>query len=567
MTVTISSIQGLFQTNTVLRIPFFQRPYVWNKENWDLFLSDMIDLLDTEDNYQMGAVLLKEAGKNDLGYHVLDVVDGQQRLTTMVIFSKILYAMAGRSDQFNQNFLQEDTIKCILEPSRVDTEDFVEIVFQDTPADAKGTGQIANAYNYMRKKMKEIGFPEVANTIYRKFKNQVEFIKIVLSESDNEQFMFERLNASGRPLSTGDKLKNHLLTRENRDLYDQMWAPVFESGADDFWGVLPLKGRKKQDTNIESFFFYLLQLLLNDRNLYGSSSTEEKRRGRKQDHLFENYVKLIKKHGIEKSEFIALITKFAWIYKDCFKTNVLDKAVAKVPSINRLNMLMQAEGFWAPVPYILYVKANVSNPDEQDKIFSYLESYLVRRIICKSSNNSYNDLFSQYLIGNQIATLAQLKAFLTNPERGDIQMPSDAEVTAALSVNDLAGEAKTLLYLLESKQNATFTTSDFDNAFSQLQAEAVMPKKPCAAWPIPAGVEEADYLCITHTLGNYTLIRDGKLSAKTSAKPWAEKRGVLKERCAGLEMGRVCNSPEWTVDMIASRNAGLAELICKHWAA
>lgn len=567
MIVNLSSIQGLFQTNTVLRIPFFQRPYVWNKENWDMFLSDMMDLLETEDNYQMGAVLLKDAGKNELGYHVYDVVDGQQRLTTMVIFSKILYAMAGRNEQFAQNFLQEDTIKSILEPSRVDTDDFVEIVFQETPADAMGTGQIANAYNYMRKKMKEMGFPDVANTIYRKFKTQVEFIKIVLSESDNEQFVFERLNASGRPLSTGDKLKNHLLTKENRDLYDQMWAPVFESGVDDFWGVLPLKGRKKQDTNIESFFFYLLQLLLNDRNLYGNSSTEDKRKGRKQDHLFENYVRLIKKHDIAKPELVALIVKYAMSYKDNFKTDVLNKALAKVPSINRLNMLMQAEGFWAPVPYILYVKANVSNLDEQDKMFSYLESYFVRRIICKASNNSYNDLFSQYLIGNQILTLAQLKAFLTNPERGDIKMPSDAEVTTALAVNDLSGEAKTLLYLLESKQNLAFTSADYDNAFSQLQAEAVMPKKPCTAWPIPGGMDESDYLGITRTLGNYTLIRDGKLSAKTSAKPWAEKRALLKERCAGLEMGRVCNSTDWTVDMIASRNAGLAELVCKHWVA
>lgn len=567
MKVNISTIQEVFQNNTVMRIPFFQRPYVWKEENWNTFLSDMMDLMESDEQYNLGSVLLKESGRNNLGYKVYDVVDGQQRLTTLVLFSKILYAMAGHSDKFVENFIQEDTDRCILEPSRVDTDDFVEVVFQETPTEALGSGQVAQAYNYMRKEMKRMGFPTVANTLYRKVKNQVEFIKIVLSESDDAQFMFERLNASGRPLSTGEKLKNHLLNRENEVLYDQLWAPVFENGIDDFWNLLNLNGRQKDNTNIETFFFHFLQMIVSDRNLYANSGTDFKRKCRRQDRLFENYQTLIKKQNVNKADFVALITRYAAIYKECFKTNVLDRALAKLPSINRLNLLMQADGFWAPVPYILYVITNVSNTVEQDNIFSYLESYLVRRIICKSHNNSYKDLFSQYLIGNQICSMAQLKTFLCDAERGDLQMPSDVDVTAALANNDLSKESKTLLYLIESKQNTQFTHSDYDNSFSQLESDAVMPKKPCDGWSVPDGMTEDEYRRVALTLGNYTLIRDGKLSKKTTTQVWSTKKQLLMERCKDLEMGRVYYCLEWTPAMIETRNAGLAQIICKHWKA
>lgn len=65
------------------------------KREWERFLSDMLDLPETNDNYFLSSVILKKAGTNDFGYEQFDVVDGQQRLTTLVIFSKILYLMAG----------------------------------------------------------------------------------------------------------------------------------------------------------------------------------------------------------------------------------------------------------------------------------------------------------------------------------------------------------------------------------------------------------------------------------------------------------------------------------------
>lgn len=53
-------IQEVFQSNIVLKIPYFQRSYVWDEGNWERFLSDMLDLPETNDNYFLGSVILKK---------------------------------------------------------------------------------------------------------------------------------------------------------------------------------------------------------------------------------------------------------------------------------------------------------------------------------------------------------------------------------------------------------------------------------------------------------------------------------------------------------------------------
>lgn len=70
---------------------------------------------------------------------------------------------------------------------------------------------------------------------------------------------------------------------------------------------------------------------------------------------------------------------------------------------------MFAQGTWTPVPYLLYILKNVGSENERVKIFDYLESYLVRRIVCKSKNNNYSDLFSENLIGQAINSFDTFK--------------------------------------------------------------------------------------------------------------------------------------------------------------
>lgn len=86
------SINDIFNGNKILEIPFFQRAYVWDNPQWERFLSDMEHVSLTNKPYFLGSVILKQQLTNSQ-QSVGDkrtVIDGQQRLTTLNIFFKVL---------------------------------------------------------------------------------------------------------------------------------------------------------------------------------------------------------------------------------------------------------------------------------------------------------------------------------------------------------------------------------------------------------------------------------------------------------------------------------------------
>ena len=78
-------IVGSTGSARVLKIPFFQREYVWNEENWDPLLDD---LLDTENDHFLGSIIIKPEPEG-FGPRIWNVIDGQQRLTTLSVLLKV----------------------------------------------------------------------------------------------------------------------------------------------------------------------------------------------------------------------------------------------------------------------------------------------------------------------------------------------------------------------------------------------------------------------------------------------------------------------------------------------
>ena len=82
------SINGVFKNSTVLRIPFFQRQYVWGEKEWERFVNDMESLVGVRKKYFLGSLIFKneEPTDEEAAYGVSEkytVIDGQQRLTTL----------------------------------------------------------------------------------------------------------------------------------------------------------------------------------------------------------------------------------------------------------------------------------------------------------------------------------------------------------------------------------------------------------------------------------------------------------------------------------------------------
>jgi uncharacterized protein with ParB-like and HNH nuclease domain len=93
----VKRINQIF-ADQVYRVPDYQRGYAWEERQWKDLLEDL-DLLPEGRTHFTGTLILRSYGKskekildrNMQSYEVFDIIDGQQRLTTIVILLKSIY--------------------------------------------------------------------------------------------------------------------------------------------------------------------------------------------------------------------------------------------------------------------------------------------------------------------------------------------------------------------------------------------------------------------------------------------------------------------------------------------
>jgi uncharacterized protein with ParB-like and HNH nuclease domain len=83
-----STVKNIFDGTRIFNVPIYQRAYSWQKENLQDFLSDLINQYNDKP-YFFGSFLFHIREKRN-DFEVIDIVDGQQRLTTFIIFIREL---------------------------------------------------------------------------------------------------------------------------------------------------------------------------------------------------------------------------------------------------------------------------------------------------------------------------------------------------------------------------------------------------------------------------------------------------------------------------------------------
>ena len=84
------------------RVPEYQRPYVWGKDQIAELLQDLNDAMNRDDNaqYFLGSMVLqkKTSEKNSTNFVEYDVLDGQQRLTTLFLLVSVIRDLTENED-------------------------------------------------------------------------------------------------------------------------------------------------------------------------------------------------------------------------------------------------------------------------------------------------------------------------------------------------------------------------------------------------------------------------------------------------------------------------------------
>lgn len=581
MKVEAVSINQVFLNNRILKIPFFQRGYVWEKKNWEQFFNDIANVASMEENempekYFLGSIILKDAGFKS-GSQQYDVIDGQQRLTTIVMFMKALYLALGRNDLFNIAFMQMSLTgetKPILITNYNDQYVYNEIVNRDSiPLEPiVNNNRLAEAFAYFAGRIIDArnpvdgSAPITPAALLQAVINYVRLVAIEVQEGENAQKIFETINCAGIKLTTGEMLKNFLFSEDRKDDYERIWKPVFENRNRSYWEGEMVNGRI-QDSHIENFFYRYMLIKMQEPAIKSGLTVNETKAFRQKDGLFEKFRHMINKFGITKESAINEIVDYARLYLNTFKKDILDDTAVQYGGIERLVYFMYAMDSWTMTPYILYILRNVESDTEKTRLFHYMENYLVRRTICKSKNNNYSDMFSENLIGQNINTYEGFKAYVNDAaNRGALLMPSDEDVVKAVKENDLKRDALTILYLLESKVNDTFQSSERDNSYNTFVREQVMPERADDNWPLGLGYNPEQRKDIAKTLGNFVILRE-KLKSKAKSAKWTEKRNAMRAGVVDLSLFQAIenNLPSWDETTIEERNKWIAGKVLDAW--
>ncbi len=551
-------ITDIFNNSTLVEVPFFQRSYVWKEDLWSRLLEDMEYVVETRKPHFLGSIILKEGRHpvpGELFSSCRTVVDGQQRLTTFLLFLKVLCLKLGQTVMFDYQFRIMGQM-IALRHGRNDVDAFEKVMATTTPTEISNPApgsRVIEAYNSFVKNMDETKL-DIMTIIMN-----TQFVRIDLDANEDEQQIFDTINSLGVSLTTSELLKNYFFNRETAAEYDSKWASVFEKDTETkaYWDQEIESGRTKKaliDIFFDAFFLMFTQdkkypIVAEDRIAYN-----------RLDRLALSYQHFINKYcNGDKSVVLDKLKPYATCFQETFRLEDCDMCVPPTYGIERLNIVIFGLKTTTLIPYVLYLSHNISDESILNEMYGILESYFMRRMVVHASTKNYNGIINSLLL-NRVKEPDSLRSFLIKSEDATTYYPDETELHNGFHNSRLTNlQTRGILYLLESyiRPSQTATTLFGFNSYS---LEHLMPKKWRNQWDACETEElerRRDLKLLT--LGNLAIIpqslnasiRDGNWETKLNGKG---KRPGLKACAAGLATMRdVLQKETWSEEYIEER--------------
>jgi hypothetical protein len=372
----------------------------------------------------------------------------------------------------------------------------------------------------------------------------MELVQITLESNDDPQVIFEVLNHRGVPLDAADLVKNLLFqaldTTGNPALADDLlmneWLPLDKKP----WREEVTTGRVKRKLIDLLLSYWLTIETLNEVSV---------------DHLFADFKKWLHESELNAAEVIRNIRHYA---ENMQMLRNLPSSDSTAQLIDR----MESTQTTTPWPLLLYLYGNSHVPEIQRQPAAVaIDSFLMRRGVCRLTTKDYNRLFLQVLAAAREANpeLAgeTVESTLLGQTSESRRWPTDEEFYQALTQPNIfnlviRARLKALLTGLENylRTDKTELGSVLLNGDTKLNIEHLMPQSWEKHYPLgPALANEGQQERIRrrwedlHRLGNLTLTTT-KMNPSLSNKPWAQKRKDLgKHALLRLTTSSVLTAP------------------------
>ena len=195
ITATIKLVKDLIREN--LSIPSYQRPYRWKIKNVRQLLEDILtNRIAGKERYRIGSVILHKNGDN------FDIVDGQQRITTILLLAKAIYKKVKVLSDDEKAIQEQD---CLL-------LDKLEYKHNDS------RDNIIQNFKYIEAWIEDHRANK--DDFWNYIKNNCEFVVIEVDDLSEAFQMFDSQNGRGKELEAYNLLKAYHIRAMDQDSYE-----------------------------------------------------------------------------------------------------------------------------------------------------------------------------------------------------------------------------------------------------------------------------------------------------------------------------------------------------------
>ena len=542
-------------------IPVYQRNYDWLKANCERLFEDVVHIIESGKPHFIGTFVYLEKAGADI-FRELVIIDGQQRITSIILFAKALYDLSDDEDlkeDIRSTFIKhsrgEQKNKCKLRPTEYDVGIFEKLMQDDGFDENNFTAQEKLSAMYLN----YLFFREaVVASIYKPkdfyhATGQLNVVSILLEE-ENPQEIFESLNSTGLDLSKADLIRNFLLMpldyKKQEELYKNYW--------------LEIENLLRPSDNVENF---IMQYLTMKRR--SDSVMESKKQRLSKRNLYDVFKDYMKKNYPENNveDFLKDLYRYAKffrrvIFNDDTKFNNLSALDKK---FYELVYLLDAAN--APIILMYLFNRYEQNHFDEETFIKFVDALISLSFRAKVCGNT--GITAQFA-GNVLARLDNKNPLNANEfwqavtfGKGTYAFPKNEQFQTALVSKNLyqilrSNGCKYLLYSLEKAARAKELPS-----YSEATVEHILPQKPNDDWKkyLTARNDSQTHELWLHTLGNLTLTGENSTLSNSAF----DKKKEIYSRSNFSYTRALTKYPEWTSKQIQSRAQKLADAAIKIW--
>lgn len=534
-------------------IPVYQRNYDWKKENCKQLFDDLVSVeKDGKETHFFGSIVSYAHSRDEVV-----LIDGQQRITTVsLILIAIVNALKKgamstkddtlvfRIEDFLVDKYDRTERKFRLKPFRDDRVAFDSLIYKDE-ADYIHESKVTINYRYFYDRIvtnKELSVDELFHAV-----NCLEIIDIELEpqHGDNPQLIFESLNSTGLDLTESDKIRNFVLMN--------LEPAVQESYYDKYWNKIEKCSRDELDGFIRNYLTVKRGVIPTLKGIYPAFKAYTKSRGDIESVLQDMLV-------------------YACAYQDVVSFNIGDDDANEVAK--RLDLLDMTVAYPFLMAFVAYAKETGMDDKEICKVFSCVETFIFRRLMCGLPTNVLNKIFATLhssVLKNKrdTDTYSSVMIYLLESRKLSSAFPKDEEfINGFTTKNVYSMRAKNKEYIFERLENG-FSKEKNDVVGNiekgVLTIEHIMPQTLTTAWKQALGEDwEAIQEKWLHTISNLTLTGyNSNYSNKSYLEKKTMKNGFID---SGIRLNHfIAQFDKWDEEELGLRKAKLSEMALEIW--